>query len=420
VVNQELRVNPFTPDQPVAPELFAGRADEIGQVKAALLRTLGGRGEHILIQGERWMGKSSTALYIENLAKEADRVLKPGGSFFTACCRLGACRDVEEVCVVILDQFRTLQNSLRNRALDFLSQVRGLTIGMFGVQLDRDPTRPPLVPIFPRVFERLIQEARESHNAFLIILDETEHASSLQGMASFLKTLLEQLAADGFRDVMFLMTATPDGVERLVEDHPSFPRLFRHVNLAPMSRQESDELFRKALDRGDPVVSITEEALGLGHFYSDGFPGVLQEIGYSAFDINRDEVIDRFDLTQGMLGPNGVKGAVDTLYDKHFHRILTQRLLSDRYRDILAVVADSAISSPSETVSFREISAALSGKLNTRSMGGYLAQLVRRGVLRKTEGKRGEYALASRMLGLWLRLDRFRREHKGAPRNSHS
>jgi hypothetical protein len=400
----EFRINPFSPDAPVAPELFAGRTTEITQVKGALASTCRGASQHVLVQGERWMGKTSIALYVRNMAQAADQVFTPDARFFTAFCRLGACRDLDEVCAVILDQFRTLQNDVRHRVLDVLSQVRGLTVGMFGVQLERDTTRPPLVATFPTILERIIEEARITHNAFLVILDETEHVSALPGTASFLKTLFEQLGADGFRDVMFLMTATPDGVERLVGDHASFPRLFRYVDLDPMTRDESDELFRKALDRGDPEVSITDRALQIAHTYSDGFPGMLQELGYAAFEVNDDDEVDDDDLIDGLMGTVVHKGALETLYDKHFRRTLTKQLLSERYREILDVVAWSN----SDVISYGEISSALEGKLDAKKIGGYLSQLVRRDVLRKVEGTKGQYTLPSRMLRMWLRLEHIR------------
>jgi hypothetical protein len=47
--------NPFSPDMPVAPSLFAGRTAEITQISTALSDAVHGTARHLLIQGERWI-----------------------------------------------------------------------------------------------------------------------------------------------------------------------------------------------------------------------------------------------------------------------------------------------------------------------------------------------------------------------------
>ena len=52
--------NPFTPNSPIDPQYFAGRLDEVYKVQAALNQTRHGKTQHILLTGERGIGKTVT------------------------------------------------------------------------------------------------------------------------------------------------------------------------------------------------------------------------------------------------------------------------------------------------------------------------------------------------------------------------
>src|SRR5687767_14810516 len=57
-----MRYNPFRPNGIAGPGMFSGRAEEIAAIEQALHQSKHGNPQHILIQGERGIGKSSLML----------------------------------------------------------------------------------------------------------------------------------------------------------------------------------------------------------------------------------------------------------------------------------------------------------------------------------------------------------------------
>jgi len=295
-----------------------------------------------------------------------------------------------------------MSNSVKDKVLKLLGSVEGITIGPVGVSLSRSSgTSRFRVAEFPRILEALLREATNKYQAFLLIMDETERVSGIPHMASLLKDTLEHLQRTGFGNFTLVLTATPQCLDALTEDHPSFPRLFRYVNLKTMSNDECKELVSKALRAGRPPTKITDEVLDMVHYYSDGFPGLTQELGYSAFDANKDDIIDRDDFVNGVVGSGMNKGALDTIYDKHFRKVLTKDLLSDRYRQILDAVDEYG----GGDFSFKDIKSKMEqDKKLDWQIGPYIGPLVQRNVLQRVPGQKGRYRFTSRMLPLWIRL----------------
>ena len=207
------------PDSPVSPELFVGRELEIEQIKKALYQGVNDRAEHLLFVGDRGIGKSSLATYAEDLALNADKVFQiPQVRFLTVFVSTGACRDLDELCVAILDRLyrkvREASDPLSRAVSDLLSKVGGISVGFFGIRMDVSPGSKPLVVTakFTSVLEALWDSVRDSYAALLVIIDETETLSRLDGAGSFLKSCLEQLAHDRYGRIMFIVTASPSAL----------------------------------------------------------------------------------------------------------------------------------------------------------------------------------------------------------------
>jgi Cdc6-like AAA superfamily ATPase len=215
--------NPFTPDMPVQPNLFAGREPEIGQINTSLSDAIYGMSKHILIQGERWIGKTSMARYVEALAlmrksEAGDRRT----SYFVSFCSLGSCFSLEDLCTNIIDSFKSLQNTAKEKVFKILNSIQGLQIGPVGVTLNREPRGASFkVSEFSRIMEGILKNASEHYQSFLIIMDETEQVSRIAGVASLLKDMLEHLDRVGLRNLVTVMTATRECVDAFTSDHES-------------------------------------------------------------------------------------------------------------------------------------------------------------------------------------------------------
>ena len=62
------RVNPFQPNSPVAPGMFAGRVAHLVSLEEALLQTCADRPKHFMLTGERGIGKTSLLQYFKSMA----------------------------------------------------------------------------------------------------------------------------------------------------------------------------------------------------------------------------------------------------------------------------------------------------------------------------------------------------------------
>ena len=64
-----MKFNPFVPNGIAFPGMFFGRSDEIGTIEQSLFQTLNGNPQHLLISGERGIGKSSLLNYADLIAR---------------------------------------------------------------------------------------------------------------------------------------------------------------------------------------------------------------------------------------------------------------------------------------------------------------------------------------------------------------
>ena len=64
-----MKINPYKPNSPISPGMFAGRIDEIKELEKGLFQTKNGQSSNFLITGERGIGKSSLLNLIKPTAK---------------------------------------------------------------------------------------------------------------------------------------------------------------------------------------------------------------------------------------------------------------------------------------------------------------------------------------------------------------
>src|SRR5271155_1324058 len=90
--------NPFTPNSPIDPQFFAGRSDEVFKVQAALNQTRHGNTQHILLTGERGIGKTSLAIFARYMAQEPNIILGTDFRFATAYYTVERGQSLIDVC----------------------------------------------------------------------------------------------------------------------------------------------------------------------------------------------------------------------------------------------------------------------------------------------------------------------------------
>lgn len=414
------KYNPFKPDDPVPPDLFVGRKKEMAVIEGALRGTTQGTVRNVLVIGEKGIGKTSLAGYVSYLAEGVEAVGKYGGQFFTVYCSLGGCQTPEDVCVAILKE---LHNKIRvkdavsgvvERTKDFFDNLTGfgLTVGVVGLNFSKRPNDKSDLPLH---FHHVIQDftnrfrgdgpAPRDSGAVLIILDELDSISRDKNFAPFLKSYLENTSRIN-RGVMHLVTASIDAVSRLEEGHETIRRGFRPLYLEDISNEETEDLFKKALDQGIPKKGYSSSAIQLVYSLASGIPNFVQELGWAAFEVDTDDLIDDNDVISGVFGTEETIGALRNLELKFFRKRYHEMILSNRYRRILGAMALTY----SDNVKVSTIKEKLSEE-DAKFVSQYLATMVKRGVVVKV--KNGVYSLPDRMFKLFLRMEAVKVKGKG-------
>lgn len=398
------RLNPFQPDAPVRPSLFTGRRAELQTIRESVLDTLRGSASHVLIIGERGMGKTSLANYLTDFATSPDLMDAAGGVPAPAVLfvSLGYCPTVPEVCAAILNEayrWARQDQSLLKWFREELRNLEGLEIGFFGVSFAAKPGQSSTLPhAFPDALEAVFKRMGDV-GGLIVVLDETEAIAADSGFPGFMKSLTEVLRVRKLGNIQFVMTTTPEGQDRMVQAHESFLRLFRLVRINPLSDEEVRDLVLKALKEGLPRKEATPEFLDVMAVMASGIPGFVHELGRAAFAVDQDGTLDLDDLVQGIQGTDDVVGALATLEQRHFHERYSKKVLSNSYREILHAIA-AADRDEVSTAEIRERCPQIAaGQVTT-----YLNRMVERGVVVRAEGKKGMFKLPDRMFKIFLRM----------------
>lgn len=397
--------NPFQPNRPCSLDIFTGREKEIRSIINALEKTDNGESEHVLIIGDRGIGKSSLAMFVENAATfvtDFELVKSKNINYFTVFNSLGTVKNLEELCIKLLEncyrELKKSQNRIYTQLIKTIKKIKGFTVGGYGLQFDFSEDPKTVSAIFDTLMMDFWDKVNKKYSSMLIIIDETDHISNDKNFSSFFKSLIETFNRNNYNNIMFLFTATPQGLSNLIIGHDAFPRLFKKFNINNLSRKESDELIIKALQKSIPRIEATNKFLELVYEYSDGLPCFIHEICYASFEFNNNQVLGIDDFRNGIIGTDTIKGAIKNIYDIHFRQRYTQEILSNTYREILHI-----ISSFEETyVKSAEILKKFKG--NKKTCNSYLIRMVDRGFLKKAEGKKGYYSIPEKMFKLWLRF----------------
>lgn len=398
--------NPFTPDRPVQPQYFAGRAQEIQRLIETINEVSRGRGRFLLIGGERGIGKTSLALFAKYLTDYENTLIPTDSKILSVYCALGACNSLSHVCTTIIQEIlRSIkQRSILDRVTNFLKKhISGIEIGAYGVASirfnlgDRELREIPqdFYPTLSDMWEGL----SEQYNGLLIICDEIDKVANFPEFAPFLKSLSDSIAANLVNPLplLLILCAIPDTEDSLVRHHESLPRLFRRVELSLMTDEECREFVSETIK--GTGITINKDALDSIVFWATGFPSLLQEMCYSVWEANDDNQIDDDDVMNGLIG------AIEELERKYFRRRFLQQVGSNTYREILDIMA----SNDDDIIQYKWICEKLK-KSKCKNPGSYLGNMVARGIVRKVRaGKRGEYQFSDRMFKLYIRLLEFRK-----------
>lgn len=407
------KLNPFCLGSPVPPGVFSGRTLELEQINRSIFQTSLGSPQNLLITGERGIGKTSVAHITKSFAEKSVQWGETDERNPVLATYIAVQKDVPSALVLTqvvreLNEVVSKTTKAKNILDDFLNRFNGLSIAGSGITLQDKKINPIEIYIeAERSLRNLCQNLSkkepnlfgEEPSSICIIIDELDQMGDFDAFSSFWKTLQEKLAADNCRNLMLVLVGMPELKERLVNDHESFLRTFTPLTLDKMPDEEAKRLINRMLEKGIPKMEIEEEAIDKILFYSENYPYLIQELGYSAFEVTQDTKITPEDVEKGINGTQMFDGSIKRLGELFFTKMYQEIIKSANYTEALKLIAKlSGIEH--KWVSRQNLVKSYSKK--STSLDANLQKLYQKKLIIKNHEKFGEYRLFSKMFQVYV------------------
>lgn len=397
-----MKYNPYKPNGIVSPGMFSGRLEEIETAERALYQTMNRNPQHFIFEGERGIGKSSLAFYVEIVAQgEIEYAEGKKFNFVTVVLDLAG---VSSKLGIIRQIGRALKSKISEnpdtidyakRAWSFLKdwEILGVKYNEKSQNYDDDQALDELIDSFVN-FER---DMGDQIDGIFLFIDEADSPPVEAGLGEVLKTFTERLTRRRCDRVLVGLAGLPILIQKLRDSHPSSPRVFQIVNLSTLYPGERltviDSGLLAANKQNEVQVSISPDAAELISDLSEGYPHFLQQFSYFSFDVCKGAVIELSDVQNGAYMENG---ALSQLGDKYFSEMYHAKIWSEEYRKVLKFMASFGDS----WVSRKQI---VSGcDVSDSNINNALGALKGREIIIADVSRRGFYRLPTKSFSAWI------------------
>jgi Cdc6-like AAA superfamily ATPase len=247
----------FSPTAPInRAVLFAGRSEQIDRVISAVFQ----RGQHVIIFGERGVGKTSLANCLFDFLSQAGVQSMESGTI-----NCDASMDFSSLWHKI---FRDM--SIKTPALQ--------AAGFSAQPEEQHSSLEALVP--ERVTPDDVRHVLKTlPNKSMIIIDEMDRIGNKQETTTLLADTIKTLS-DHSIDSTLILVGVADSVDELIHEHKSTERALAQIHMPRMSDPELIEILNKALVPAE--ITIDEDAKSKIVRLSKGLPHYTHLLGLHA------------------------------------------------------------------------------------------------------------------------------------------
>ncbi|MBS9773658.1 MAG: ATP-binding protein [Tenacibaculum sp.] len=404
------KINPFKPNHPVSPGMFAGRLEEIRHLEKGLWQTKNGHPNNFLVTGERGIGKSSLLQLIKYFAN-GDIESSYGVNFNFVTVNLvishktnlnSAVKLIDRILKRELGKVEKIRSFLES-TWDFVQRLKILDSGIEStvqnseIDILIDDFAYSLSETCKRISNK--EDGTRLKDGIIFFIDEADNTCENLHLGYLIKAVTELLVQYECHNVMFIVAGLPDVIDKLSNSHPSSIRIFNHLIIKELSPSDRHYVVERGIEKGneinEEITKITSKAKNLISTLSEGYPHFIQQFSYSAFDYNSDGEIDEDDVTGGAFGKGG---ALDEIGTRYYHSAYNEQIKSDDYREVLSIMSNSMNSWIKKSDILKEFSGA------DYIVTDALKALTSRKIILKNPSKRGEYRLQQRGFALWIKM----------------
>lgn len=405
-----MKVNPFKPNSPVSPGMFAGRIKEIDALEKGLHQTKHGQASNFLITGERGIGKSSLINFIKPTA--TGDILNSNDEKFNFVTvsvlisknttLLSLIKLIEKNLTRELGEIEKLRTYLRE-TWAFAKRIKIMDSGIEESESISD--LDSLVDDFSFSLSKTClritkpEKGEQAYDGIVFFIDEADSACPNLHIGYFFKVVTELLQQNGCNNVMFVVAGLPDAIEKLSASHESSIRIFSHLIVKELTPEERKWVVERGITVGNEMNSdkttITQQAINSISTLSEGYPHFIQQFAFSAFEFNDDGEISADDVAEGAFNQGG---ALDEIGTRYYQSAYNEQIKSDDYREVLSIMAGNMNS----WIKKKDIREKFSGADHT--VTDALKALTERKIILKNPSTVGEYRLQQRGFALWIKL----------------
>ncbi|MBN1943414.1 MAG: ATP-binding protein [Phycisphaerae bacterium] len=383
--------SPFSPGQPVSPDMFVGRHPQIARMLRSFSQIALGKQENLFVTGEYGIGKSSLISYVRQVGEREKNVI--GFHVF-----LGGVSTLETLVQQVVS--RIIQHSQGKGVWDCLKDLLGRyveQVELFKVKLNLSRLKkdaPSLAHDFLPFLRRLWEKLGKHFDGMALFLDDLNGITRTPEFAAFIKSLVDEIATSGEElPLLLALSGVPERRMEILANQPSVARIFDIIEVNPLENDEVSDFFVKAY--ASVNMSVEKDALQHLVFYSGGLPKLMHELGDAVYWINTDDIVQRKDVVPGIIT------AADIVGRKYFEPI-REALHSVDYHSILKKLGSSETGLE---ISFKKADLAKGlSETEQKKLANFLNRMKKLHALFPGES-RGEWVFPNRLVRLYLLLE---------------
>src|SRR6266446_7639425 len=266
----------FRPGTPIdRQQLFAGRLDQVNDVLNAALQP----GRHVIMFGERGVGKTS-------LARVISEIIRASKGYRLLNCGTINCEKTDNFNTLWRKIFRELSFARESNEVGFKGQAQQADVLLETTLPNRELNSDDIRYVLAKIKEHT-----------LIIIDELDRLTDRSARTQLADTIKN--LSDHSVNSTLIVVGVADSVEELISEHHSIERALVQVPMPRMSMKELTQIINTGLEAGSMTAEgsvtawIARLAQGLPHYaHSLGLYSAFKAIESNRTNVTPDDVLD--------------------------------------------------------------------------------------------------------------------------------